>query len=163
VCDEFWLVARGEVAPFDGDLDDYQRYLLDESRRRRDESQAADARPHLRVTPTPAAPSPPPPAAAVSPAEQRRQDAQRRQQQAERARPHQRALQQAEQRMQAIERERSALQERLGTAGLPRRPGRHRPPAEGPAGRAGATGRSLAGPRRRHRGAQRRAAGAISR
>ena len=26
VCDEFWLVSRGGVAPFDGDLDDYQRY-----------------------------------------------------------------------------------------------------------------------------------------
>jgi ATP-binding cassette subfamily F protein 3 len=28
VCDEFWLVGRGAVGPFDGDLDDYQRYLL---------------------------------------------------------------------------------------------------------------------------------------
>ncbi|HWP12971.1 MAG TPA: ATP-binding cassette domain-containing protein, partial [Ramlibacter sp.] len=27
VCDEFWLVGRGAVVPFDGDLDDYQRYL----------------------------------------------------------------------------------------------------------------------------------------
>jgi ATP-binding cassette subfamily F protein 3 len=37
VCDEFWLVARGGVEPFDGDLDDYQRYLLDEAKRCRDE------------------------------------------------------------------------------------------------------------------------------
>ena len=29
VCDEFWLVSRGGVAPFDGDLDDYQRWLLE--------------------------------------------------------------------------------------------------------------------------------------
>ncbi len=36
VCDEFWLVGRGVVAPFDGDLDDYQRYLLDESKRLRE-------------------------------------------------------------------------------------------------------------------------------
>ena len=36
VCDEFWMVSRGGVAPFDGDLDDYQRYLLDEARRQRD-------------------------------------------------------------------------------------------------------------------------------
>jgi ATP-binding cassette subfamily F protein 3 len=28
-CDEFWLVADGGVRPFDGDLDDYQRWLLD--------------------------------------------------------------------------------------------------------------------------------------
>jgi ATP-binding cassette subfamily F protein 3 len=32
VCDEFWLVSRGGVAPFDGDLDDYQRWLLDVAR-----------------------------------------------------------------------------------------------------------------------------------
>jgi ATP-binding cassette, subfamily F, member 3 len=38
VCDEFWLVGRGVVAPFDGDLDDYQRYLLDESKRLREEA-----------------------------------------------------------------------------------------------------------------------------
>ena len=32
VCDEFWLVTRGGVEPFDGDLDDYQRWLLEVSR-----------------------------------------------------------------------------------------------------------------------------------
>ncbi len=32
VCDEFWLVAEGKVAPFDGDLDDYQRWLLEQSK-----------------------------------------------------------------------------------------------------------------------------------
>jgi ATP-binding cassette subfamily F protein 3 len=36
VCDEFWLVAGGSVQPFDGDLDDYQRYLLDLARRERE-------------------------------------------------------------------------------------------------------------------------------
>jgi len=36
VCDEFWLVARGTVTDFAGDLDDYQRYLLEEARKRRD-------------------------------------------------------------------------------------------------------------------------------
>jgi ATP-binding cassette subfamily F protein 3 len=36
VCDEFWLVSRGGVADFTGDLDDYQRYLLDEAKRSRD-------------------------------------------------------------------------------------------------------------------------------
>ncbi|MDP1619700.1 MAG: ATP-binding cassette domain-containing protein, partial [bacterium] len=37
VCDEFWMVSRGGVEPFDGDLDDYQRYLLDEGKRLREE------------------------------------------------------------------------------------------------------------------------------
>ena len=32
VCDEFWLVSGGTLAPFDGDLDDYQRWLLEQSR-----------------------------------------------------------------------------------------------------------------------------------
>ena len=36
VCDEFWLVSRGGVVPFDGDLDDYQQFLLDEAKRVRE-------------------------------------------------------------------------------------------------------------------------------
>ena len=36
VCDEFWMVTRGGVEPFDGDLDDYQKYLLDEAKRGRE-------------------------------------------------------------------------------------------------------------------------------
>jgi ATP-binding cassette, subfamily F, member 3 len=36
VCDEFWMVTRGGVEPFDGDLDDYQKYLLDEAKRSRE-------------------------------------------------------------------------------------------------------------------------------
>jgi ATP-binding cassette subfamily F protein 3 len=35
VCDEFWLVSRGGIGPFEGDLDDYQRYLLDEAKKAR--------------------------------------------------------------------------------------------------------------------------------
>ncbi|OGU19668.1 MAG: ABC transporter [Hydrogenophilales bacterium RIFOXYD1_FULL_62_11] len=41
VCDEFWLVSRGGVEPFEGDLDDYQRYLLDEGKRLREELKQA--------------------------------------------------------------------------------------------------------------------------
>ncbi len=40
VCDEFWLVSRGGVKPFDGDLDDYQRYLLDEAKRAREKGRS---------------------------------------------------------------------------------------------------------------------------
>ena len=36
VCDEFWLVSHGGIEPFEGDLDDYQRYLLDEAKRARE-------------------------------------------------------------------------------------------------------------------------------
>ena len=38
VCDEFWMVSQGGVAPFDGDLDDYQKYLLDHAKRQREEA-----------------------------------------------------------------------------------------------------------------------------
>ena len=41
VCDEFWLVSRGGIEPFDGDLDDYQRYLLEEAKRSREDLKEA--------------------------------------------------------------------------------------------------------------------------
>jgi ATP-binding cassette subfamily F protein 3 len=32
VCEDFWLVANATALPFEGDLDDYQQFLLEESR-----------------------------------------------------------------------------------------------------------------------------------
>ncbi len=104
VCDEFWLVGRGQVAPFDGDLDDYQRYLLEESRRLRElarsqtssESEAAEA-PRL------------------SGAEQRKQDAAKRQQLAAQSRPLKKELEKIEQRMAAIEPQKADLEQRLSS------------------------------------------------
>lgn len=40
VCDEFWLVTKGGVEAFDGDLDDYQQFLRDEARRMREQPAA---------------------------------------------------------------------------------------------------------------------------
>ncbi len=40
VCDEFWLVSRGGIRDFDGDLDDYQLYLLEEAKRQRESASA---------------------------------------------------------------------------------------------------------------------------
>lgn len=56
VCDEFWLVSKGGVTDFDGDLDDYQRYLLDEAKRVRDslKDAAAPAKPALPAQRRPA-------------------------------------------------------------------------------------------------------------
>jgi ATP-binding cassette, subfamily F, member 3 len=70
VCDEFWLVGRGVVAPFDGDLDDYQRYLLDESKRLREEAKverAEQAPATASVAAPPAAPATPKTVAARAP------------------------------------------------------------------------------------------------
>jgi len=57
VCDEFWLVTRGGVEPFDGDLDDYQRYLLEEGKRLRDNLK--DAGKEAKISLQQAMPTPP--------------------------------------------------------------------------------------------------------
>ncbi|AEB84817.1 ATP-binding cassette domain-containing protein [Alicycliphilus denitrificans] len=99
VCDEFWLVGRGQVGPFDGDLDDYQRYLLDESRRLREQARAA--------APAPAA------VPAPDAREQRRLEAQARQQLAEKTRPLKRELETIDQRLALLAQEKAQLEERL--------------------------------------------------
>lgn len=53
VCDEFWLVGQGVVKPFDGDLEDYQRYLLEESKRLREESREQNASPNNKAKSSP--------------------------------------------------------------------------------------------------------------
>ncbi|HSJ79682.1 MAG TPA: ABC transporter, partial [Thiobacillus sp.] len=55
VCDEFWLVTRGGVEPFDGDLDDYQRYLLDEGKRLRESLKEAGKAELAKPAPAPVA------------------------------------------------------------------------------------------------------------
>ena len=104
VCDEFWLVSRGGVGPFDGDLDDYQRYLLDEAKRQREALKEAQARASV-VSSAPI----PTPAPVAAPA--RREDNKTRQMRKE--------LEQAEQRMAELGREKSSLEEKLaGQSGL---------------------------------------------
>jgi ATP-binding cassette subfamily F protein 3 len=103
VCDEFWLVGRGGVAPFDGDLDDYQRYLLDEARRLRDPSAAPAGRAQEAAEPR------------LTPQEQRKQQAAQRQQLASRLKPLKKELEQAERRMATLEGEKARLEAQLAT------------------------------------------------
>jgi len=115
------MVGRGVVGPFDGDLDDYQRYLLEESRRLREEArlaeqQAAAASAPLAPAPPPAAPATaaPAPAAPVrDQREQRKLDAQARQQLAEKTRPLKKELEQIDKRLAALAAERTELEHRL--------------------------------------------------
>ena len=120
VCDEFWLVGRGVVGDFDGDLDDYQRYLLDEAKRLREEAKiatrdAATAAAELAASPPPvaSAPAPRPAEPAASGKNQRKQDAQDRQQRSEQAKPIKRELAQIDQRLAAAASEKASLEERL--------------------------------------------------
>ena len=112
VCDEFWLVGRGVVKPFDGDLDDYQRYLIDEAKRLRDQVSGKSAAP----APTPApAPVSAPSAPRGSAQDERKATAQQRQQLSARLKPLKREQEQAEQRIAGLEQEKSALEARLST------------------------------------------------
>jgi ATP-binding cassette subfamily F protein 3 len=145
VCDEFWMVGRGKVEPFDGDLDDYQKYLLEESKRLREAAKnsardavatgAAEPVPktkasvpsetgHASAALAPAAGSAAKPSAtaamqnstlALSSAEQRKLEAQKRQQLAAQTRPLKRELEQNEQRMTSIEAEKTRLEALLTT------------------------------------------------
>jgi ATP-binding cassette subfamily F protein 3 len=126
VCDEFWLVGRGVVTDFDGDLDDYQRYLLDEAKRLREEAKVAtrDAAAAVAVeaaaapAEAPAASAPVPRAADSAPAgkNQRKQDAQDRQQRSDQAKPLKRELTQVDQRLAAASSEKATLEARLAQA-----------------------------------------------
>jgi len=109
VCDEFWLVGRGVIAPFDGDLDDYQKYLLEEARRIRDEAKAKG-----KLVPEPeAVAAPPVEAPRVNAQEQRQLGAQQRQQLATRLKPLKKELEQAERRIAALAAEQSQLEAQL--------------------------------------------------
>jgi ATP-binding cassette, subfamily F, member 3 len=59
VCDEFWLVGSGVVKPFDGDLDDYQKYLLDMAKQRRESLSKQNKAQALESKANPIAPSAP--------------------------------------------------------------------------------------------------------
>ncbi len=147
-CDEFWLVAQGGVHPFDGDLDDYQRWLLEVSRAAQ-RGLPAPPLPSLRpVAPAPApksapapkaapaprsasaprgapsaAPSPPPKPAAAKPGptgsrDERGSNKQARIKLAERTRPLRYEIKQLDERMAQLARERAEVEANLAKPGL---------------------------------------------
>jgi len=119
VCDEFWMVSRGGVAPFDVDLDDYQRYLLDEAKRQREEAKkAGSTAPAAALAAKSDAPAEKKAAPRDTP-EQRKLDAQRRQQQAEATKPLRKEIEKIDQRMKALNTERDSLQALLATTTAP--------------------------------------------
>ena len=87
VCDEFWLVSGGSLGPFDGDLDDYQKWLLEQSkvaaRAARQEAAAPRAAPGIASVPAPLLGAP----VAANSRDERKAAAQLRQQRSEAARP----------------------------------------------------------------------------
>jgi ATP-binding cassette subfamily F protein 3 len=119
VCDEFWLVTRGGVQPFDGDLDDYQRWLLEVSRAA---ARGGEAPPVPSASPV-AAPAPaiaaaPPPAAPAA-RHDRKQAAQSRSQIANRTRPLRMEVQQIDGRIEKLGAERLELESMLSAGKRP--------------------------------------------
>ena len=49
VCEEFWLVSRSGITDFKGDMDEYQKYLLEESKKLRD--MQLDSTPNAQTSP----------------------------------------------------------------------------------------------------------------
>jgi ATP-binding cassette subfamily F protein 3 len=119
VCDEFWMVSRGGVEPFDGDLDDYQRYLLDEGKRLRAEAVAAANAAALKpavVAPVAEVAAPVAKAAApVASRDQRKEDAQLRKDINEKKRPLKKEFDGVEKTMATLESEKTALHDKLAT------------------------------------------------
>ncbi len=124
VCDEFWLVAGGKLGPFDGDLDDYQRWLLEQSReaaKLAKELAKEQARTQSGAAPVTVAPVLPPVAAPVAePArrEDRKLTGQQRQRIAEQTRPLRKEMDQLDARMKAWVAEREELEAQLSNPGL---------------------------------------------
>jgi ATP-binding cassette subfamily F protein 3 len=124
VCDEFWLVTNrgqgGGVEPFDGDLDDYQRWLLEVAR-----AVARGQEPPRPLAGATAAPAAAPPAAttgaapaptaapAASKRDDRKASAQARAERAARTRPLRNEIRRIDERLAALAAERAALEAAL--------------------------------------------------
>jgi ATP-binding cassette subfamily F protein 3 len=123
VCDEFWLVGRGEIKPFDGDLDDYQRYLLEESKRLREEAKATEAAGSLQPNAKPSVPttevvSKPIVTSPNRTAEQKKEEALLRQQRSALTKPLKKSIEKADAEMVQLQAEKTRLEEKL-TQALP--------------------------------------------
>jgi ATP-binding cassette subfamily F protein 3 len=110
VCDEFWLVGRGEIKPFDGDLDDYQRYLLDESRRLREEAKLSGDSSSVVVADIPKENVV---QVVAKTSEQRKQDSARRQEINALTKPIKKLIEKAEKEMASLNSEKEQLETRL--------------------------------------------------
>jgi ATP-binding cassette, subfamily F, member 3 len=120
VCDEFWLVAGGSVDPFDGDLDDYQRWLLDVSRAQA-RGHAPPPKPSAQVAqPAPAATRSPDPAKPTLPRrDDRKAAAQARADVAARTRPLRVEMQAIDARLEKLGAERKKLEAAFAAASIP--------------------------------------------
>jgi ATP-binding cassette, subfamily F, member 3 len=114
VCDEFWLVTHGGIEPFDGDLDDYQRWLLEQSkaaaRAARPEPAATARASEARKAAASAKASASTEDGEVKPRDDRKSAAAARQQRADAAKPLKKELNQIDNRLGVLFAERDKLE-----------------------------------------------------
>jgi ATP-binding cassette subfamily F protein 3 len=109
VCDEFWLVSEGTIKPFDGDLDDYQKWLLETSREMaRAAKDAASGKVREKKERREAVVAAPP--AEPAKREDRKASAQARQKLAEQTKPLRKELETLEKRLAALTQEKSNIE-----------------------------------------------------
>ena len=118
VCDEFWLVGRGEIKPFDGDLDDYQRYLLEESKRLREEAKVEEAKVVFEVIskvtkPTVSVAATPEKKPVVQTSEQRKLESAKRQEINARTKPLKKQIDHVEKSMAQLQSDKTGLEAKL--------------------------------------------------
>ena len=129
VCDEFWMVSQGGVEPFDGDLDDYQKYLLDHAKRQREEAKksssqgASNSKSNAEDTPKKIASSVVSTGTAASfdakNTASKKDQAPRRQQQPDALKPLRKSLEKIDAQMLLLGTERDALQSGLTASSSP--------------------------------------------
>jgi len=106
VCDEFWLVSEAAVKPFDGDLDDYQRWLLETSRELARAQRGSPSAKSVATVPDVAA-------APANKRDDRKATAQARQKLADRAKPLRADVAKVEQRLAGLTREGAAVESEM--------------------------------------------------
>jgi len=119
VCDEFWLVAHGALEPFDGDLDDYQKWLLEQAKAAsRASSAPAAAATKKAAVATPAKVEARPAEVKAPPRREDRKSAkQDRARQGDASRPLRAELKRIDERMGRLATEKAALESRLAVPG----------------------------------------------
>jgi ATP-binding cassette subfamily F protein 3 len=118
VCDEFWLVTAGGVQPFDGDLDDYQKWLLEQSREAaREQSKGDKKRKRDAVAPAPA-PVAAPSVAAAPGGHDRKTGAAQRQQRRDELKPLRKELNAVDNRLGVLMSDRDAAEAALAAPTL---------------------------------------------
>ncbi len=121
VCDEFWLVTAGGVQPFDGDLDDYQKWLLEQSREASREQSKGDKAKRKRDAAIVVAPAPvaiPAPAAAPVRGQDRKAGATVRQQRSEELKPLRKELNGVDNRLGVLMSDRDKVEATMAAAGI---------------------------------------------